>query len=83
MLPLLGRMSKLPPTDGVVILLVVLPLLGLYLMPEADLCALFWAGKGYAECCEEGELGEMSPRERLGEDDMVEEIAGDIRFARS
>lgn len=65
-------------------LLVVLPLLGLYLLPEADLCALFWAGKGYDECCEEGEPGDMSPLERLGEeDDMLEETAGDTRFARS
>lgn len=40
-LPLLVWMSKLPPIEGEVTLLAVLPLLGLYLLPDADRCMLF------------------------------------------
>lgn len=44
--PLRGCMSRLPPIEGEVMLLAVLPLLGLYRLPDTDRCALVWAGKG-------------------------------------
>lgn len=84
-LPLLAWISKLPPMQGDVMLLAVLPRLGLYRLPDADRCApaLFWAGKGYPEYVEEEEPGDMSPRERFGEVDMLRGLPVGVWLALS
>lgn len=47
LLPRRVGMSKLPPIEGeVMMLLAALPLLGLYRLPDADRSWLLWEGKG-------------------------------------